>query len=860
VKPLSIQVRGFFLDVTGSIRFRLVNPMFQRESIPGISVFPFDLPGTPGNKRLLQYFNLAEDVQNINSVDAVIYLYGNIFLRGVLKYKWVKDHFEADFSQIMKLYDNKDALLSTLTLGTYDMGNQAGYGLFYDYIKDRSLDGWAGDKDIVFFPQYNPSLFKNKDALQGTPSPYVSPYDTVVPEQYIQYVNYWDYHEPTTGSPDIVDFWFRSIGTPDRINDLIMSPSYYIKFLLTKIFTENDFPIIESPDFLDVEDIAQLVMTTDKFFRMRLNLTAPFGTAIYLPFFLDFTDFVFRQSAYLPDLTIFNFLNGLKNTFNLSFFFGQIDGKVEILHNESLLQDEAYEEWTHKCFILHEKEANLIDSITFKYSRSDDALYTSVNTLRGRTILASVATYTSLPTVSERGKVCLVMDENKYYEQEYGLSGLEWKLYSQENTDYSAEGVLELESNSDTWHTADQEDQLEGVVSDNVAGTGGYGGKKVWRIPMTEVAGNSDRFGLTKKSEGHLRLLFYRGMSLYVDHYNFWVSGNTDPIYPYASSDNRTTIGGTSGLSLQWEGEDGLYNRWWSKWVELLKNEVPIRRVVNLGINDILNFNFKKKKMIDGVKYFVKEGDVVVSNEKGIEPAVFDFLRVHYNANAVEFTPASIANLAFWLKADAGLTLSGSDVTQWDDQSGNNRHFVWDTIKPKFNATFANGKEYVYADTLNMKMKLTYTEQYRTVFVLFKGSNSSNSAAGSFAGLGNICYQINADYCQIGIDSSNLFGYGAHYYAYMTSGVLDAGAIDQNINIITVVAGASSTKTYFNGALVASNTNDMNNCSGDHFLFSSGVPGTDYTFQGGIRELINYNRALTALEIAEVNAYLITRS
>lgn len=229
-----------------------------------------------------------------------------------------------------------------------------------------------------------------------------------------------------------------------------------------------------------------------------------------------------------------------------------------------------------------------------------------------------------------------------------------------------------------------------------------------------------------------------------------------------------------------------------------------------------------------------------------------------YYGKAV-FSPIVIPDLAIWLKADAGLTLSGADVTQWNDQSGNGRNFVWDTIKPKFNATFANGKEYVYADTLNMKMKLSFTQKYRTVFVLFKGSNSTNSAAGSFAGLGNICYQISADYCQIGVDSANLFGYGAHYYAYLTS-VLDAGAIDQNINIITVVAGASSTKTYLNGSLVASNTNDMNNCTGDHFLFSSGVPGTDYTFHGGIRELVNYNRALNATEIGQVNAYLLSRA
>ncbi|NGP87819.1 DUF2341 domain-containing protein [Fodinibius halophilus] len=35
----------------------------------------------------------------------------------------------------------------------------------------------------------------------------------------------------------------------------------------------------------------------------------------------------------------------------------------------------------------------------------------------------------------------------------------------------------------------------------------------------------------------------------------------------------------------------------------------------------------------------------------------------------------SISGLQLWLKGDAGVTLSGSDVTTWEDQSGNTRHF-----------------------------------------------------------------------------------------------------------------------------------------------------------------------------------------
>lgn len=43
-------------------------------------------------------------------------------------------------------------------------------------------------------------------------------------------------------------------------------------------------------------------------------------------------------------------------------------------------------------------------------------------------------------------------------------------------------------------------------------------------------------------------------------------------------------------------------------------------------------------------------------------------LRRHQTA---PFSPADITGLSLWLKADAGVTLSGSNVTAWADQSGN---------------------------------------------------------------------------------------------------------------------------------------------------------------------------------------------
>jgi len=55
------------------------------------------------------------------------------------------------------------------------------------------------------------------------------------------------------------------------------------------------------------------------------------------------------------------------------------------------------------------------------------------------------------------------------------------------------------------------------------------------------------------------------------------------------------------------------------------------------------------------------------------------------------FNPSRIAGLSLWLKADAGVTLSGSDVTAWADQSGNGRT-VTVTNSPSFTASSINSR------------------------------------------------------------------------------------------------------------------------------------------------------------------------
>ena len=59
---------------------------------------------------------------------------------------------------------------------------------------------------------------------------------------------------------------------------------------------------------------------------------------------------------------------------------------------------------------------------------------------------------------------------------------------------------------------------------------------------------------------------------------------------------------------------------------------------------------------------------VVVTNASGAVTSAVATLTV----NAPGMIPAG--GLALWLRGDAGTVLNGAAVTQWSDQSGNNRH------------------------------------------------------------------------------------------------------------------------------------------------------------------------------------------
>lgn len=130
-------------------------------------------------------------------------------------------------------------------------------------------------------------------------------------------------------------------------------------------------------------------------------------------------------------------------------------------------------------------------------------------------------------------------------------------------------------------------------------------------MPILEVETPDTRPILTdgdKKRENFdfaARLFIYHGLQ---------EQATTSFTYPYASSDIYSPKGGkVSAFGLHWEGEDGLLDYFFSKFLQIRKYGYPVSYKLRLDINDLLNLNLLRKIRIRDTDFFIKEIKVGLS-------------------------------------------------------------------------------------------------------------------------------------------------------------------------------------------------------------------------------------------------------
>lgn len=215
-------------------------------------------------------------------------------------------------------------------------------------------------------------------------------------------------------------------------------------------------------------------------------------------------------------------------------------------------------------------------------------------------------------------------------------------------------------------------------------------------------------------------------------------------------------------------------------------------------------------------------------------------------------SPLQLSGLAAWYSADKGITLNGSTVSGWADQSGtgdSNKNLSQGTgtKQPTYNASdpaYNNRPTLSFAHASSQFMQSgTWSSALSAPITAFIVANGDPAIGSGFLGDQSVkLFEL------LSINNSNdVYLYGGAFLVSLTT-------LTINPRVIAGVMNGASSAIYVS-AKTAKNTGDTGSGGiGQLFVGLEGAGGSSY-LQGKIAEVIIYNRALLASEIAQVLVY-----
>jgi WD40 repeat protein len=222
---------------------------------------------------------------------------------------------------------------------------------------------------------------------------------------------------------------------------------------------------------------------------------------------------------------------------------------------------------------------------------------------------------------------------------------------------------------------------------------------------------------------------------------------------------------------------------------------------------------------------------------------------------AVTCAQIPTSGLKLWLKADAGVQLSGQNVTQWDDASGNGIHALRGSANgapasnPRLVAGAFNGKPVLRFDGSDTWFSFPRITDMRTIFW------AVSKDAASFTS------NVEHERCVFGDEGFGLL-YNADFLPNTTTGT---GLLHRNTSSIYLREG----QTRLNGKLGFGPSMEYpkslgvvsfvstGNVAANHLSYDRGYPGRGWW--GDLAEAIVYDRVLPESERAAVEKYLLDK-
>lgn len=222
------------------------------------------------------------------------------------------------------------------------------------------------------------------------------------------------------------------------------------------------------------------------------------------------------------------------------------------------------------------------------------------------------------------------------------------------------------------------------------------------------------------------------------------------------------------------------------------------------------------------------------------------------NIRSTAFSPANLSNLSLWLKADAGVTLSGSDVTAWADLSGNNNNGIGveGIAKPTYQASSINSKPSINFNSSFLQIPQNLIGNYGNISIFIaldytQGIIILNKGDGASFGSSEweIATELGFGYVDISVEEWK--------YAAYTQGT--------GLQLLECFASGGVSQVAINGTNVATPSatpSELNNISQYIGIGGCGDGGSLSNSIMKIAEIIIYDRQVTTTERQQVEAYL----
>lgn len=615
---IQILVNGIYLDISADTVFTFVqdSPLFTYNQIPGPYTYPASIPATSNNKNAFQFITNPQNSEPLNkTVDCKVFFNGIEYLKKALLrvVQVYDDYFEISIYSGASYIGNK---IKDMSLRSFDLGGDV--TIPNAHVYSNAISTYFGDFLGDQYPDRNcalPMIFnENMWRKAGVSKP---------SGDEALFINF-HYHQPASSN----GYYFANG----------LTPMPFAVYVIKQIFKNCGFEI--SGDFVEDDEIRQLLIYSN-----YSLLRGPYNASAALSYAESY-----NLANHVPDITAAKFLTAIRKGFNVGFFVDVLKDTVTIKSAKEIMADPTAVDYTHKAgrelqqypfeyngfkfsFSFDDEDelsgdndddlqpyedtyttnypsssATSLDRGLLAYAKLNNKVFevqqtnyyvsksweflrkyatsNALNEIENVTLKADVADLATLKALSspDTNDVRFVTKLNQYWIYRLLPDGeSSWDFFSENFYDKTVDGGgddIKADFAPLAMVYIDEDEDI--TAWSDVNGI----------MPRVKQLMNSQYYNV-KVVEPSLRFIFNRGLSLNI-------SGNK---YPFASTGVYDSAGTKSwNYALTWETDEGLYNVWWSAFVNAIKNSRVLLHKMNFSLYEILTFDLSKKVNIGHIK------------------------------------------------------------------------------------------------------------------------------------------------------------------------------------------------------------------------------------------------------------------